>query len=87
MAETPPVNEKGYVIPATTVAGWWPDRDVVEESNINRQALAFGSTIGREKATNPFLRADDRAIAQALGMAGRLPAEVFAELRERKNKA
>lgn len=26
------------------------DRDVVEESNINRQALAFGSTIGREKA-------------------------------------
>lgn len=26
------------------------DRDVVEESNINRQALAFVSTIGREKA-------------------------------------
>jgi hydroxyacylglutathione hydrolase len=45
------------------------------------------TTIGREKATNPFLRADDRAIAQGLGMAGRLPAEVFAELRERKNKA
>lgn len=45
------------------------------------------TTIGREKATNPFLRADDRAIAEVLGMAGRLPAEVFAELRERKNRA
>ena len=45
------------------------------------------TTIGREKATNPFLRADDAAIAATLGMAGRPAAEVFAELRERKNKA
>ncbi|MGQ3353778.1 MAG: hydroxyacylglutathione hydrolase [Phreatobacter sp.] len=45
------------------------------------------TTIGQEKATNPFLRADDAAIAAVLGMRGRLPAEVFAELRERKNKA
>ena len=45
------------------------------------------TTIGQEKATNPFLRADDAAVAATLGMTGRAPAEVFAELRERKNKA
>ncbi|MDP2803426.1 MAG: hydroxyacylglutathione hydrolase [Phreatobacter sp.] len=45
------------------------------------------TTLGQEKATNPFLRADDAAIAAVLGMKGALPAEVFAELRERKNKA
>lgn len=45
------------------------------------------TTIGQEKATNPFLRADDPVIAANLDMRGRLPAEVFAELRERKNKA
>jgi hydroxyacylglutathione hydrolase len=45
------------------------------------------TTIGQEKATNPFLRADDAAIAAKLGMTGQPAAEVFAELRERKNKA
>ena len=45
------------------------------------------TTIGQEKAPNPFLRADDPVIAANLDMRGRLPAEVFAELRERKNKA
>lgn len=30
MAETPPVDEKGYVIPATSWQGWWPDLEVVE---------------------------------------------------------
>lgn len=43
------------------------------------------STIAEERATNPFLRADDPAIAAALGMAGADPAEVFAELRRRKD--
>jgi hydroxyacylglutathione hydrolase len=45
------------------------------------------TTIGQEKATNPFLRADDAAIAATLGMTGKPVAEIFAELRERKNKA
>jgi len=44
------------------------------------------ATIGEEKATNPFLRADVPAVAAAVGMAGRKPAEVFAEIRARKNK-
>jgi hydroxyacylglutathione hydrolase len=43
-------------------------------------------TIGAEKAANPFLRADVADIAERLGMQGRSPAEVFAEIRERKNK-
>jgi hydroxyacylglutathione hydrolase len=43
------------------------------------------STLQEEKATNPFLRADDPAIAEAIGMKGADPAAVFTELRERKN--
>ncbi|MCW5746155.1 MAG: hydroxyacylglutathione hydrolase [Alphaproteobacteria bacterium] len=43
------------------------------------------STIGEEKATNPFLRADDPALQAAVGMAGRDPADVFGEVRKRKD--
>ena len=43
-------------------------------------------TLGAEKRENPFLRADDAAIAATLGMAGATPDAVFAELRERKNR-
>lgn len=39
----------------------------------------------RERATNPFLRADDPAFAAAVGMAGADPVAVFARIRERKN--
>jgi hydroxyacylglutathione hydrolase len=54
------------------------------------QARAAGkptvpSTIAQEKATNPFLRADDPAVAAAMGMPGADPAAVFTEMRERKN--
>lgn len=44
------------------------------------------TTIGVEKETNPFLRAESPAIAAALGMRGAPPAEVFAELRLRKDR-
>jgi hydroxyacylglutathione hydrolase len=43
------------------------------------------STIGEERATNPFLRADDPAVAAAVGLAGADPVEVFAEVRHRKD--
>jgi hydroxyacylglutathione hydrolase len=43
-------------------------------------------TLGAEKRENPFLRADDPAIAANLGMAGADPLAVFTELRERKNR-
>ncbi len=44
------------------------------------------STIGQERATNPFLRAGDPAVAKAVGLPGGKPAAVFAALREAKNR-
>lgn len=44
------------------------------------------TTIALEKKTNPFFRANDPSVQQTLGMTGAAPADVFAELRERKNK-
>lgn len=43
------------------------------------------STLGVEQATNPFLRADEPALADALGLAGRDPVSVFTEVRHRKD--
>lgn len=43
------------------------------------------TTIGLERATNPFLRADDPALARQLGLSGRPPVDVFAEIRRRKD--
>jgi hydroxyacylglutathione hydrolase len=45
------------------------------------------STIGEEKAANPFLRADVPEVAKALGLADSPAWKVFAEIRERKNRA
>ncbi|UVC08301.1 hydroxyacylglutathione hydrolase [Rhizobium sp. TH2] len=44
------------------------------------------TTIGVERATNPFLRADDAGIRKHLGMEGAEDWEVFAEIRARKDK-
>jgi hydroxyacylglutathione hydrolase len=44
------------------------------------------TTIDQEKAANPFLRADVLAVAAAVGLAGKPAAQVFAEVRARKNK-
>jgi hydroxyacylglutathione hydrolase len=44
------------------------------------------TTIGRERQTNPFLRADDPVLAGTLGMAGADPVAVFAEVRGRKDR-
>jgi hydroxyacylglutathione hydrolase len=43
------------------------------------------SKLGLEKATNPFLRAEDPAILAHLGMEGTDPVAVFAEIRGRKD--
>ena len=54
-----------------------------------RLAAASGepasSTISQEKSTNPFLRADSSEIARALDMPLAAAADVFAELRRRKD--
>ena len=47
---------------------------------------ALPTTIAQEKATNPFLRADDPALMKGLGMASAKPAEVFRVIRTRKDK-
>lgn len=44
------------------------------------------TTIGREKATNPFLRPHDPAIRRTLGMENASDTEVFAEIRRRKDR-
>jgi hydroxyacylglutathione hydrolase len=43
-------------------------------------------TLGNEKKTNVFLRADEPAVAANLRMKGASAAQIFGELRERKNK-
>lgn len=45
------------------------------------------SRMDLELATNPFLRAADPAVQASVGLAGASPAQVFAALRERKNRA
>lgn len=57
----------------------------VERQRASRQ-FTLPVLLGAEKRQNPFLRADEPAIAEALGMAGADPIAVFTELRERKNR-
>ncbi|MEO1114808.1 MAG: hydroxyacylglutathione hydrolase [Pseudomonadota bacterium] len=45
------------------------------------------TTMALEKATNPFLRAAEASVAAALGMSGKSAAEVFTEIRTRKDNA
>lgn len=45
------------------------------------------TTMAQELATNPFLRVDDARVRQALGMSGASAADVFAEIRTRKDNA
>ena len=72
----------------------------VESDNVALQARAeqvtrlraagkptIPSLLGEEKKANVFLRADDPAVAIKLRMKGASAAEVFGELRERKNKS
>ena len=44
------------------------------------------STMGLERAINPFLRADNPHVQAELNMRGAKPEAVFAEIRERKNR-
>ena len=44
------------------------------------------STIGAERATNPFLRATSPALQRTLGLSGADPVAVFAETRRRKDR-
>ncbi|MEQ8391187.1 MAG: hydroxyacylglutathione hydrolase [Thalassospira sp.] len=50
-----------------------------------RNIPTIPSRIDVELATNPFLRADDPAVAKAIGMIGATPTEIFTEIRKRKD--
>jgi len=50
-----------------------------------RSEATVPSMLSEELETNPFLRADDPAIAAHLGLQGADPADVFAEIRTRKD--
>ena len=41
--------------------------------------------MGDERKANPFLRADQAELIRAVGMDGKGPVEVFAEVRTRKD--
>jgi len=56
-----------------------------------KRQLATGTAtspalLDEEKRANPFLRADEVAVANAVGLADKPAAEVFAEVRSRKNR-
>ncbi|BBF94753.1 hydroxyacylglutathione hydrolase [Blastochloris tepida] len=69
-----------------------PDNPALQAraAEAERQAAAgkptIPTTIGVEKATNPFLRADQPQLAAAIGLPGAPAVEVFAELRRRKDR-
>ena len=44
------------------------------------------STIGEQRGTNPYLRCASPEIRKVLGMENATDAQVFAEIRERKNR-
>ncbi len=44
------------------------------------------TTISKEKASNPFLRADQATVAAALNMSSADPVAIFAEIRQRKDR-
>lgn len=57
--------------------------EVVEQRRNNQFTIPV--TLSAEKAQNPFLRADSAPLAEAIGMAGADPVEVFAALRKAKD--
>jgi hydroxyacylglutathione hydrolase len=69
-----------------------PDNIVLKERAEKVAALraaglpTLPTTLEIELVTNPFLRADNPGVKQALGMVDADPGAVFAELRQRKNK-
>ena len=61
------------------------EREAEAKREIERGLPTIPTTIGEEKRANPFLRADVAEVAAGIGMAGQPPAQVFAEIRARKN--
>ena len=69
-----------------------PDNQALQAraAEVGRQRAAGKPTVpsklSAERAANPFLRAGDKAIRKKLGMESSSDAEVFAEIRRRKDR-
>jgi hydroxyacylglutathione hydrolase len=50
-----------------------------------RGEITIPGTMAEERATNPFMRADAKTVAAAVGLAGADPVAVLAEVRKRKD--
>ena len=61
-------------------------REATVEKQLAAGAFTIPVSLGDEKRENPFLRADVPEVAAAIGMAGQPAADVFREIRERKNR-
>jgi hydroxyacylglutathione hydrolase len=61
-------------------------RDAEAREQIAEKQPTIPTTLGDEKLANPFLRADRPEVAADIGMAGKPAADVFTEIRARKNK-
>jgi hydroxyacylglutathione hydrolase len=62
-------------------------REAQVENLLAARKPTIPSTMGEEKAANPFLRADVPEVAKLVGLAGSPAWRVFAEIRERKNRS
>ncbi|HVL72731.1 MAG TPA: hydroxyacylglutathione hydrolase [Beijerinckiaceae bacterium] len=62
------------------------DRAAEAERAKEEGRFLIPSTIAQEKATNPFLRAGEPAVARAVKLEGAAPDQVFKALREWKNR-
>ena len=69
-----------------------PDNPALKRRAAEARALdeagkpTIPALLADEKAANPFFRADDPALAAAVGLAGRDAVSVFAEIRRRRNE-
>ena len=70
-----------------------PEPDALADRQAELQALAAsgrpttGTTLASEKALNPYLRVHLAPVAEAAGLPGASPLEVFAEIRRQKDAA
>jgi hydroxyacylglutathione hydrolase len=62
-------------------------RETQVENLLAARKPTIPSTMGEEKAANPFLRADVPEVAKSVGLAASPAWKVFAEIRERKNRS
>src|SRR5258707_14154425 len=62
------------------------ERDKEVTKLVAAKTMTIPTLMGEEKAANPFLRADLPEVANLVGLPGKPAWQVFAEIRERKNK-